>query len=162
MTETQRQRVPREDGGELETAVAFLDFARESVIKKADGLSENDARRAMVPTGTSIAGLIRHLIDSERYWFEVQLQGVGCEPDWDAAGADERPTFEIVADYRTAIAASNRIIYEIHDLDALSVRPVDGRSQSLRWTIAHMTSETARHAGHADIVRELIDGVTGR
>jgi uncharacterized damage-inducible protein DinB len=162
MAETQRQPVPREDGDELATAVAFLDFARESVIKKADGLSEDDVRRPMVATGTSVLRLIRHLTDGERFWFVVQLGGEGTEPDWNAAGSDSRPSAEIIADYRASIEASNRAIRELADPDAVAVRPLDGRRQSLRWTIAHMTSETARHAGQADIVRELIDGITGR
>jgi uncharacterized damage-inducible protein DinB len=162
MAETQRQPVPREDGDELATAVAFLDFARESVLKKADGLSEDDVRRPMVATGTSVLRLIRHLTDGERFWFVVQLRGEGTEPDWNAADSDSRPSPEIIADYRAAIEASNRAIRELADPDALAVMPLDGRQQSLRWTIAHMTSETARHAGHADIVRELLDGITGR
>jgi uncharacterized damage-inducible protein DinB len=162
MPETQRQPVPRLDEGELATAVAFLDFARESVIKKADGLSEQDVRRPMVTTGTSVIWLVRHMIDGERYWFGAQLLGRGDEPDWDAAGRDDRPAAEIIGDYRAAIAESNAAIREVGDPDALSARPVDGRLKSLRWTLAHMTSETARHAGHADIVRELIDGTTGR
>ena len=82
--------------------------------------------------------------------------------DWDAAGRDDRPSGEIIGDYRAAIAESNRAIRDVGDPDALSARPVDGRPKTLRWTLAHMTSETARHAGHADIVRELIDGTTGR
>ncbi len=162
MTETQRQPVPREDGGELATALAFLNFARECVIKKADDVSDEDVRRPLVPTGTSLIRLIRHLTDGEYYWFQVHLLGEGAEPDWDAAESDDRPPAQIIADYRAAIEASNRAIAKINDPNALAVRPVDGRRLSLRWTIAHMTSETARHAGHADIVRELIDGVTGR
>ena len=162
MPETQRQPVPRVDAGELTTALAFLDFARESVIKKADGLSEDDVRRPMVGTGTSVLRLIRHLTDGERFWFGVQLLGRGDEPEWDAAGHDDRAAAEIVGDYRAAIAGSNEAILDVGDPDALSARPLDGQRKSLRWTLAHMTSETARHAGHADIVRELIDGTTGR
>lgn len=162
MPETQRQSVPRADEGELATAVAFLDFARESVIKKADGLSEEDVRRSMVSTGTSVLWLIRHLTDGERFWFGAHLLGQGDEPDWDAAGHDDRAADEILGDYRAAIVDSNQAIRNLGDPDALSARPVDGQRKSLRWTLAHMTSETARHAGHADIVRELIDGTTGR
>ena len=162
MTETQREPVPREDGGELATALAFLDFARDCVPKKADGLSEEDVRRPMVDSGTSVLRLIRHLTDGERFWFRVHLLGEGEEPDWDAAGHDDRPAAEIVADYRAAVVASNEAIRDVADPDALSVQPVDGHPKSLRWTLAHMTSETARHAGHADIVRELLDGTTGR
>jgi uncharacterized damage-inducible protein DinB len=162
MTETQRQRVPREDGSELATALAFLDFARQSVLKKVDGLSELDLRRPMVESGTSLLGLIRHLTDGEHYWFGVQLLGRGCEPDWSAAATDQRPAEEIIADYQAAITVSNHTIREIADLNASAALAVDHLRMSLRWTIAHMTSETARHAGHADILREMIDGVTGR
>jgi uncharacterized damage-inducible protein DinB len=144
------------------TAMAFLDFARESVLKKANGLSEEEVRRPMVGTGTSILRLIRHLADGERYWFGAQLLGKGEEPDWAAAAEDDRAVADIVGDYRAAVEASNRAVRDISDPEALAVRPLDGQRMSLRWTVAHMTSETVRHAGHADIVRELIDGVTGR
>ena len=86
----------------------------------------------------------------------------GDEPDWASAGDDQRPAREIIADYRAAIESSNRAIVQVADLDAPSARELDGRAQSLRWTIAHMRSETARHAGHANILRELVDGTTGR
>ncbi len=162
MTETQRQPVPRIDTGELDTALAFLDFARESVRKKTDGLTEAQLRREMVPTGTSLLRLVRHLTDSERYWFRVQLLGQGEEPDWGTAASDDRPAAVIVAEYGTTVAASNATIRELGDVQTLSVGEVDGERKSLRWTLAHMTSETARHGGHADIIRELIDGVTGR
>jgi uncharacterized damage-inducible protein DinB len=162
MPETQRQPVPRDDEGELATALAFLDFARRSVLKKADGLSEDDLRRPMVDTGTSVLWLIRHLTDGERFWFGVHLLDRGDEPDWEAASRDDRPAAEIIADYEAAIDSSNEAIREVGDPDALSARPVDGKPKTLRWTLAHMTSETARHAGHADIVRELLDGTTGR
>jgi uncharacterized damage-inducible protein DinB len=162
MTETQRRPVPRADDSELTVALAFLDFARQSVLKKTDGLSEADMRRAVVPTGTSVLRLIRHLTDGERFWFIVQLRGEGTEPNWSEAEYDTRPATTIISEYQLAIAASNRAIREIGDPAALAARETDGRRQSLRWTLAHMTSETARHAGHADIARELLDGVTGR
>ncbi len=162
MTESQREPVPRVDETELDTALAFLDFARSSVLKKARDLAEEDLHRAMLPTGTSILRLIRHLTDGERYWFVVQLTGLGEEPDWDLADVDRRPAAEIIEDYRAAITASNRAVREIGDPSAPAARDLDGQRMSLRWTLAHMTSETARHAGHADAVRELIDGTTGR
>jgi uncharacterized damage-inducible protein DinB len=164
MTESQRQPVPRVDTGELDTALAFLQFARESVMKKLDGLGEDAVRRPMVPSGTSLLGLVRHLTDGEHFWFGFQLTGVGEEPDWDAHMHAEpgRPVADVVADYRAAAAESDATIRRIADPVALSIRPVDGEPKSLRWTIAHMTSETARHAGHADILREQLDGATGR
>jgi hypothetical protein len=69
MAETQRKPLPRNDDGELDTAVAFLAFARESVLKKTEGLADEQVRRPMVGTGTSLLGLVQHLTDGERYWF---------------------------------------------------------------------------------------------
>jgi hypothetical protein len=71
-------------------------------------------------------------------------------------------TARVLADYRAACEESDRIVVAAGDPDTPVALPVDGRHQSLRWVLAHMTSETARHAGHADILRELIDGTTGR
>jgi hypothetical protein len=164
MTETQREPVPRNDGGELDTALAFLTFARACVIKKLDGLDEEQVRRVLVPSGTSLLGLVRHLTDAERFWFGYHLTGIGSEPDWDAGmGASPDVTRdEVIAGYREAIADSDAVIQRIGDLTARSALPVDDEPRTLRWVVAHMTSETARHAGHADILREQIDGTTGR
>jgi hypothetical protein len=164
MTEAQRQPVPRNDGGELDTALAFLTFARDCVIKKLDGLDEEQARRVLVRSGTSLLGLVCHLTDGERYWFGYHLTGIGSEPDWDAGMHARRDLtrVDIVADYRRAIAASDAQIRRIGDPAAMSALAVHGERRTLRWTLAHMTSETARHAGHADILREQIDGTTGR
>ncbi|RLV50169.1 DinB family protein [Nocardioides mangrovicus] len=164
MTESQREPAPRSDGGEVELALAFLDFARSSVVKKLDGLSESEARRVVLPTGTSLPRLVRHLTDGERYWFGVVLRGVGEEPDWEAARAasDAQPVADLVAGYEAAITASNDAVREAGDPAAVSAGRVDGETRTVRWILAHMTSETARHAGHADVVRELTDGVTGR
>jgi len=164
MTESQRERSPRSDAGELDTALAFLQFARHCLIKKLDGVSDADARRAMAPSGTSLAGLVRHSIDGEQYWFGLHLLGTGTEPDWEAhmsADPDESIP-DLVARYVAASAAADESIRGMGDPDGLSVGLVDAERKTLRWTLAHMTSETARHAGHADILRELIDGITGR
>ena len=163
MTETQREFVPREDGGELDTALAFLRFARHCVLKKTEGLDEGQLRRALVPSGTSLLGLVQHLADGERYWFGYHVAGhpggditfsMDVPPESDAAG--------VVADYRAASAESDAILTAVGDLETPVNRPIDDRLLSVRWVVAHMTSETARHAGHADILREQLDGVTGR
>ena len=165
MAETQRQPVPRNDASELDTSVAFLDFARQSVLKKADGLDEVQLRRVLVGTGTSILGLVQHLTVAESYWFGHHVAGRGAETDdWDfgmdvEAGPDSAT---VLRAYRDSIDASNAVIEAAGDPEALSVFPVDGENRTLRWVLAHMTSETARHAGHADILREQIDGTTGR
>ena len=161
--ETQRQPVPRNDGGEADTATAFLTFARECVIKKASGLSEEQLRRVMVPTGTSLLGLVWHLIDGERYWFGYHLAGRGADDyEFSMTVPADVAADEVVARYREAIAASDAIVANLSSLDERMAIPTDEHRHTARWVIAHMTSETVRHAGHADIIRELIDGTTGR
>jgi len=138
MAETQREPVPRDDSGELGTALAFLSFARHCVLKKAGGMSGEQLRRVLVGSGTSILGLIQHLTEAERYWFGHHLTGAAWDPDGEHA----------------ILAAGHP--------EARFAIPVEGNHHTLRWVLAHMTSETARHAGHADIIREQIDGTTGR
>jgi uncharacterized damage-inducible protein DinB len=161
--ETQRQPVPRNDGGELDTAAAFLTFARGSLIKKTVGLSQEQLRRVMVPTGTSLLGLIWHMVDGERYWFAYHVAGRG-EDDFDFSMMlpDELSAEQVVHTYREAIADSDEILAGVSSLEQRTANPVDGEPATVRWVLTHLTSETARHAGHADILRELIDGTTGR
>jgi len=164
MAETQREPVPRDDSGELSTALAFLSFARHCVLKKADGLSGEQLRRVLVGSGTSILGLVQHLTEAERSWFGHHLAGGA----WDQ-GSERgmtvpagRDAADVLLGYRAAIEDSDRAIRAAGHPDARFVIPVDGNHHTLRWVLAHMTSETARHAGHADIIREQIDGTTGR
>ena len=164
MAETQREPVPRDDSGELGTALAFLSFARHCVLKKADGLSGEQFRRVLVGSGASILGLIQHLTEAERYWFGHHLAGGAWDPDSEhgmtvPAG---RAAADVLLDYREAIGDSDRAIRAVGDPDARLAIAVDGNRHTLRWVIAHMTSETARHAGHADILREQLDGTIGR
>ena len=164
MAETQREKVPRNDGGELDTATAFLGFARHCLVKKTDGLSDEQLRRVLVASGTSLLGLIQHSVVGERWWFGYYLLGTGEADDFDFTMEvpPDRNAADIVQDYRDAIHESDVAIRRIGDPEALTVRPIDYRPLSLRWVLAHITSETARHAGHADIIREQIDNVTGR
>jgi hypothetical protein len=164
MAETQREPVPRVDSGELDTALAFLSFARHCVLKKAGGLSDEQLRRVLTGSGTSVLGLVQHLAEAERYWFGHHIAGAA----WDAGrehGMDvsaSRAAADVLRDYQAAIQDSDRAIRAAGDPDVRFAVPVDGNRHTLRWVIAHMTSETARHAGHADILREQLDGTTGR
>lgn len=164
MFETQREPVPRVDTGELDTALAFLSFARHCVLKKAGGLSDAQLRRSPVVSGTSILGLIQHLAEAERFWFSHHLLGTPYDEahDLDMTVPADRTTDEVLADYRAAIEESDRAILSVGDPSAHMARPIEGTPYPLRWVLAHMTSETARHAGHADIIREQLDGTTGR
>jgi uncharacterized damage-inducible protein DinB len=164
MAETQRRPVPRVDSGELDTALAFLTFNRESVLIKTEGLHDEQLRRVLVDTGTNLLGLVQHLAAAERAWFGYHLLGTKrpAGPGLGMKVAARRSTEEVLSDYRAAIAESDTAIRSVGDPEAKMARLVDGQQLSLRWVLAHMTAETARHAGHADILREQIDGTTGR
>jgi hypothetical protein len=164
MAETQREPVPFVDTGELDTALAFLAFARHCVIKKTEGLTEEQLRRVLVPSGTSLLGLVQHLTTAERYWFGTDLLAPRPDREWDMsmdvpAG---RTAAEVVDDYRQAIADSDAAIRKVGDPAAIVERAAGPDRKTLRFVLTHMTSEVARHAGHADILREQIDGTTGR
>ncbi|MFJ5231839.1 DinB family protein [Kitasatospora sp. NPDC088391] len=163
-TETQRRPVPFDDNGESDTALAFLAFARECVVKKTEGLTEEQLRRALVPTGTSLLGLVHHLATAELHWFGHHVAG-RAEDEQHDFGMDvpaELTADQVLARYRAAVAASDAALRSSEDLTRPVALPIRDEYLSVRWVVAHMTSETARHAGHADILREQIDGVTGR
>ncbi|MGW0504313.1 DinB family protein [Micromonospora sp. NPDC003241] len=164
MLESQREGVPLNDGGELDTALAFLAFARSCVLKKVDGLDDEQLRRRLVVSDTTLLGLIRHLTDAERYWFGYTLAGDTrhADVDFDMVVDPDLTGAQIVDDYRRAIAESDAHIRAADGIDSRTAQPVDDGPRTLRWVLAHMTSETVRHAGHADILRELVDGITGR
>jgi len=146
---------------EVEQLRAALDGLRAGVVKKLAGLSEEDARRSPVGSGTNLAGLMQHLTFVESLWFEEIVAGR-------TAGRGNRsmlvnPSVSVRAlraEYRDACAASNEIIAAIGDADAPVTR--NGKTRDLRWALLAVIEETARHAGHADIIREQIDGQTGR
>ncbi|MGW2180384.1 DinB family protein [Streptomyces sp. NPDC001732] len=155
--------VPR-TGGEKESLHASLDRHRDVILWKLDGLDHDALRRPMTPSGTNLLGLVKHLATVEYGWFCTTF-GRETEPFWFdpytedmTVGADES-TEAIVEFYGRARAAADRAIDEL-DLDALGTS-WNGRTVSLRWVLIHMIEDTVRHAGHMDIVRELIDGATG-
>jgi Protein of unknown function (DUF664) len=149
---------PRTGGGEAETLRGFLDYLRTSIAAKVDGAPEPQVRTAAVPSGTNLLGLLNHLTFVERAMF------LGDEvADWQATfrAAPEDGVADVVGRYREAVRRANEMLDGCSDLGA----PVPRRGRpapSVRWALAHMIEETGRHAGHADILRELIDGATGR
>jgi hypothetical protein len=148
-------------GGELDALLAMLDALRASVLKKLGGLGEDDARRSTVPSGTNLAGLIQHLTFVESRWFEEIVAGRKPSRGKRAMQVDRSVSLTALrSDYRAACEASNAIVLALGNLNA----PVTdrGKTRDLRWAILAVINETARHAGHADIIREQIDGMTGR
>lgn len=156
------RRTPFVNTGERDTLVAFLDYLRDCVVAKVQGLDGDEARRSPVPTGTSVLGLVKHLTFTEVAWFQYAFAGREVIfPVSDLVPADD--VRSVVAAYRAATAASNEIAVACDDLDRRSARLATApEPMSLRWVLVHMIEETARHAGHADILRELTDGETGR
>ncbi|MDA0567509.1 DinB family protein [Streptomonospora sp. S1-112] len=155
--------------GERATLTAFLDYLRWAAAHKARGLSDSAARRRLVPSGTTVAGVLRHLTVVERNWFQRVLRadpGVEKElrPLLEAVEStftvpDDTPLSAVVADYERECARSRAAVAAHpldHTVDHDELGPV-----SLRWILLHMVEETARHAGHLDILREQIDGATG-
>ncbi|MCU1595688.1 MAG: hypothetical protein JWO12_3080 [Frankiales bacterium] len=160
--ETQREPTPRNDEGERDTALSFLRFARHCLLKKTEGLDEEQLRRVLVPSGTSLLGLVQHCTHGEQYWFHHHVGG-GPDLEWDFSMQvpADTPAEEVVGAFEAAVARSDEILAAT-EFGALTVVPVDGRLKTVRWVVAHKTSELARHAGHADILREQLDGTTGR
>jgi uncharacterized damage-inducible protein DinB len=152
-------------GNERDSLEAFLDAQRDAVIRKASGLSDADAATRLLPSLTTVSGLVRHLADVERGWFRGDLDGqtdvpyreTPDDPEGDFRVSADDTLADIIADYKAACAESNRIAarFTLNDLCE------DGDGHSLRWIYLHMIEETARHAGHVDILRELHDGVVG-
>jgi Protein of unknown function (DUF664) len=138
-----------------------LDGLRAGVLKKVAGLSDQDARRTTVDSGTNLAGLVQHLTFVESLWFEEVVAGASAARGDRSMQVDPSVSLRTLrAEYRAACAASNEIIEALGDGDAPVTR--NGKKHHLRWAMLAVIQETARHAGHADIIREQIDGRTGR
>ncbi|MBO0847620.1 MAG: DUF664 domain-containing protein [Nocardioides sp.] len=124
-------------------------------------MSEEDARRSTVPSGTNVAGLVQHLTFVESLWFEEIVAGGKATRGKRSMQVDPSvPLRRLRAEYRAACAASDAIMDGLGDADAPVTR--NGKKQDLRMVILSVIGETSRHAGHADIIREQIDGKTGR
>ena len=143
--------------------VAFLDYLRESVILKLDGVTDGQAREPGVPSGTSLLWLVKHLALVERAWFQFAFAGRHGSVVGEGELKEDDTIESVVADYRSTIATSNEIVAGCDDLGRLCAQKSTAPSpMSLRWVLVHMVEETGRHAGHADILRERIDGSIGR
>jgi hypothetical protein len=160
MPRTRRRDTPPPRTGPTEKEVlrGFLDQLRAAVAAKAQDVPEPQVRTPGVPSGTSLLGLVRHLAHVERFTF------LGEEPaGWPGTfrPGPEETVATVLADYRDACERANAVIDACADLTQPVARP--GRpAPSMRWALVHLIEETGRHAGHADILRELIDGSTGR
>jgi hypothetical protein len=153
--------------GERETLEGFLEYHRRVIGGKLRGLSEEDARRRLVPSLTTLLGLVSHAAAVERNWFQHYLGGTprgeiagnarGDAPSWDVGPG--RTIAGVIAEFDSACATSRQIAAGF-TLD--QTVPHDELDRvTLRWIYVHIIREHARHIGHADILREQIDGATG-
>jgi uncharacterized damage-inducible protein DinB len=167
---------PVPDGDELTLLTQYLDYQRATLLQKCAGLSQQQLGQRHPPSTLTLAGLLKHMALVEDGWFWDRM---GRHPlpepfasvDWDAdpdfefrTALDDEPA-ELVGMYEAACERSRQVVRDVGDLDARSswIRRQLGQDRpvTLRWTLLHMIEETARHNGHADLLREAVDGVTG-
>ena len=164
----------RNEDAEDQVLLAFLAAQRDAVLSIVAGLDEDAWHRSVVPSGWTPAGLVEHLGGAEWHWFQGVVAGKHPEPtpgeedlppyDPTAAFVCGQPSAEIINFYRDQCASSDAVLA----VTPLSARPrgrhgVPGQDEppDVRWVVLHVIEETARHAGHLDIARELLDGQTG-
>ena len=160
---------PATAAGERKLLQGFLDYQRGTLLWKASGLTgEQLVERSVEPSSMSLIGLVRHLTEVERYWYQVCLDRRPVQPTY---WTDEHPDgdFDLVdparaeqdlADYKAIVKLSDQIVAG-YDLDHTFRRPRREGDYSVRYLLIHMIEEYARHNGHADLLRERIDGLTG-
>lgn len=155
--------------GERETLRAFLDFHRATLAMKCDGLNDDDLRRRSMPPSTlTLLSLVRHMAEVERTWFRKVINGEDIPLVWSDAGdyqvaydASESTRSEAFEAWQAEVEHSRRIEREAESLDVTGYQPRWEDHVSLRLVMNHLCHEYARHNGHADFLREGIDGVTG-
>ncbi|MDQ6686793.1 MAG: DinB family protein [Actinomycetota bacterium] len=176
MTQTSRPDPPLA-ASETETLLTFLDYFRATVRLKAAGLTREQLNQTLPPSSITLGGLLKHLAYVEDWWIGQVMAGIeesepwasvdwAADADWDWHSAADDSVEELLGWYDASLATSQRLLAEMvpGGLDQLSVltsRREPGQRFSLRWVLVHLIGEYARHAGHADLVRESIDGEVG-
>ncbi len=170
---------PPHTASEAETLVSFLDYHRDIIRLKTDGLDAEQLDQRLEPSAMTLGGMLKHLAYVEDWWFnQVYADQPAPEPfasvdwnadgDWDWHSAAEDSPEELRALYDEMVAASDRVLHEafahpsaLETLSRRTFRSDPNRSYNLRWVLVHMIEEYARHCGHADLIRESIDGQVG-
>lgn len=168
---------PPQDKGEIETLLGFLDYQRATLKLKTDGVSDADLARSISPTNMTLGGLIKHLSYVEDYWF-TQIVGESpmpepwlnvdwsADPDWDwnSAAGDKGDNLRSLWE-QSRRRSDNVVSKKLSEGDAVMDQTYSAwggkGSASLRWVLVHMIEEYARHNGHADLLRQSVDGQTG-
>ena len=155
-------------GSEKSMMLGFLNWHRDTLLCKVDGLTDEELRRPHDPSGLTMLGLVKHLTDVERSWFREVVAGEDLSALWDDDPQrywriePHETTAEIIAGYRAEVAAANALLDEIGMDEPVRAARVADTGMTVRWVVLHMIEETARHNGHADLIREAIDGRTGQ
>jgi uncharacterized damage-inducible protein DinB len=173
MADGERTEVPL-SGDERAMLNAFLDAQRDTLEWKCSGLSPEQLKdAASPPSSLTLLGLLRHLTEVEYFWLEYILTGAAEHlgmysgtpnpVDGDRAWTDleSHPADKVLSQWKDACAAARRHVASLPNLDAPAAMSWDGEPVTLRWITVHMIREYARHTGHADLLRERIDGATG-
>jgi uncharacterized damage-inducible protein DinB len=148
---------------EMTMARRFLVHLRESALFKLEGLDDDQLRWRPSPTANSLGVIVVHLGYAERYWLRAIFDGEEMDMSWRQHMfdlPDEWSVADVVAFYREETAATDAVLERVPSFDLPSKAPT--RHTTLRWVMQHLIEETARHVGHMDITRELLDGSTGR
>jgi uncharacterized damage-inducible protein DinB len=149
--------------------VSFLDYHRATLAMKCDGLTHAQLReRSVPPSSLSLLGLVRHMAEVERSWFRRAINGEDVptiyysetDPDGDFDNIDDADVDDAFATWRAECERAREIVAAAPSLDVAGFRR-SGDRVTLRWVLVHMIEEYARHNGHADLLRERIDGATG-
>ncbi len=161
---------------ETATLLGFLDYQRATLAWKCAGLDTAGLRATVGASSMTLGGLLKHLAYVEDEWFSRRLHGRDRHPQWDTVDWKADPDWEwhsaagdspeqLFALWQDAVAGSRSLVAEAlgnGGLAQLARRTwPDGRAPSLRWILVHMIEEYARHNGHADLLRESVDGLTG-
>ena len=152
-------RPDRMVGDERTTLLALLQFQRESIVRKVSGITDEQARTSPVPSGTTLQWLIRHVKFAEEVWV---VRNYGDRAIIHIDDTETQTVEQAIASYRLTWEIVDELVWDAASLDVPCRDGLGGPDTTLRWAVMHLLEEVARHAGHADILRELIDGQTGR
>jgi uncharacterized damage-inducible protein DinB len=160
---------PPSIAGEREMLRAFLDYLRATLAMKCDGLSDQElSQRSMPPSGLSLLGLVRHMAEVERTWFRRVIDGEDIPLVWSdkrdfqaAFDTSAATRSEAFGAWQAEVERSRQIEARAESLDVTGYQPSWDENVSLRMVMLHLIHEYARHDGHADLLREGIDGTVG-
>jgi hypothetical protein len=165
------------DAGEADTLLAYLDYQRATFEWKTSGLGDAELRRSLAPSSMTLGGMMKHLALNEDSWLCERVAGEApaepwasvdwdADPDWEWRTAGEESAEELRAQWRTSVSRARAAVERVCGDDPTLGQAARGYSPkggpvTLRWVVAHLIEEYARHNGHADLIRQSIDGAVG-